>query len=38
MAFKKLLMAAPFVAEKGESTQKYSCWIDVTSPELPAAC
>jgi len=30
-------MAAPFVAEKGESTQKYSHWIAVTSLDLPDA-
>ena len=32
-----LQMAAPFVAEKGESSPKYSHWIAVTSLELPDA-
>ena len=30
-------MAAPFVGEKGESTQKYNHVIELTSLELPAA-
>ena len=34
---KSLQMAALFVAEKGDSTQKYNRGMEVTSLELPAA-
>ena len=32
-----LQMAAPFIGKKGETTQKCSHWIEVTSLELLAA-